>query len=34
MACYKEFVCVENAACAEPVVVPAGGEWSASTLIR
>ena len=34
MACYKEFVCVENAACAEPVVVPAGGEWDASTFIR
>ena len=25
-ACYKEFVCVEPAACGEPVTVPAGGE--------
>ena len=32
-ACYKEFVCVENAACAEPVVVEAGGEWEATTIL-
>ena len=32
-ACYKEFVCVENAACAEPVTVPAGGEWEATTVL-
>ena len=32
-ACYKEFVCVENAACAEPVVVEAGGEWEATTVL-
>ena len=32
-ACYKEFVCVENAACKEPVSVPAGGEWEASTIL-
>lgn len=32
-ACYKDFVCVENAACAEPVVVEAGGEWEATTVI-
>lgn len=28
-ACYKEFVCVENAACS-PVSVAAGGKWSGS----
>ena len=33
-ACYKEFVCVENAACAEPVVVEAGGEWEATTVLK
>ena len=32
-ACYKEFVCVENAACAEPVTVEAGGEWEATTIL-
>ena len=32
-ACYKEFVCVENAACKEPVSVAAGGEWEASTIL-
>jgi glucose-6-phosphate 1-epimerase len=31
--CYKEFVCVENAACAKPVVVAAGGEWEATTVL-
>ena len=29
-ACYKEFVCVENAAVASPVVVAPGKHWSAS----
>ena len=33
-ACYKDFVCVENAACAEPVVVEAGGEWEATTVLK
>ena len=33
-ACYKEFVCVENAACAEPVVVEAGGTWEATTVLK
>ncbi|EEH52947.1 uncharacterized protein MICPUCDRAFT_49727 [Micromonas pusilla CCMP1545] len=32
-ACYKEFVCVEPAACGEPVTVPAGGEWEATTVL-
>ena len=32
-ACYKELVCVENAACKEPVSVAAGGEWEASTIL-
>ena len=32
-ACYKEFVCVENAACAEPVTVEAGGVWEATTIL-
>lgn len=32
-ACYKEFVCVENAACAEPVTVETGGEWEATTVL-
>ena len=32
-ACYKEFVCVENAACAEPVTVAPGGEWEATTIL-
>jgi len=31
-ACYKEFVCVEDAA-VTPVVVPAGGKWTATTTI-
>lgn len=31
-ACYKEFVAVENAA-IEPVVVKAGGEWEATTVL-
>lgn len=29
-ACYQEFVCVENAAVAKPVVVAPGASWSAS----
>ncbi len=29
-ACYKEFVCVENAAVAKPVVVAPGASWSGS----
>jgi len=32
-ACYKDFVCVENAACAAPVEVAAGGEWTATTVL-
>mmetsp|Transcript_13110 Transcript_13110/g.31600 ORF Transcript_13110/g.31600 Transcript_13110/m.31600 type:complete len:306 (+) Transcript_13110:62-979(+) len=32
-ACYKEFVCVENAACAAPVVVAPGASWSATTIL-
>ena len=31
-ACYKEFVCVENATCA-PTTVKAGGEWEATTVL-
>jgi glucose-6-phosphate 1-epimerase len=31
-ACYKEFVCVEDAA-VTPVVVPAGGKWTATTVL-
>ena len=33
-ACYKEFVCVENASCAEPVTVAAGATWTASTKLE
>jgi len=33
MDCYKEFVCVENAVVESPAVVPAGGEWSATTTL-
>lgn len=32
-ACYKEFVCVENASCAEPVSVAPGATWKASTTL-
>jgi hypothetical protein len=31
-ACYKEFACVESAA-VTPVVVPAGGKWTATTTL-
>ena len=27
-ACYKEFVCVENASCTEPVTVAAQATWA------
>lgn len=30
-ACYKEFVCVENAKFSTPVTVPAGESWRATT---
>jgi glucose-6-phosphate 1-epimerase len=33
-ACYKEFVCVENASCAEPVTVAPGATWTASTKLE
>ena len=33
-ACYKEFVCVENAVAAEEVVVAPGDTWSASTRLE